>query len=362
MRTWFVRELIMEILQKGVGGMEMDERKLRILHAIIDDYILTAIPVGSRTITKKYDVGGLSSATIRNEMSDLEALGYLDQPHTSAGRIPSAKAYRLYVESLLQNSPQLSALEASKLRGHLRTRERQLGELIRRAADAVAGATNYTTVVAGPKALDMRVKSVQLVQVASETALMILVTDAAVFKDTTVSVDPELSPEDLFQVSRLLTDHLSGRLISDMGGCLNALLSVLGEHTRLMQTVLDALGRIELEATTTREIAVSGGTNILHYPEYSDTAKARAFLNALETREKLRALLTGSQSMAFTLRIGLETGMSEMEDCAVVTASYQVSGDHLGTIGVIGPARMRYGHVLSVLNCVGKSLSELLNG
>ena len=341
--------------------MDMDERKLRILHAIIDDYILTAVPVGSRTITRKYDVGGLSSATIRNEMSDLEALGYLDQPHTSAGRIPSAKAYRLYVESLLESGPSLSAAEASRLRGHLRMRESQISDIIRRAAAAVAEATKYTTIIAGPKAQDMKIISVQLVPVSSDKALLILVTDATVFKDTLVSVDAELTPSDLFSISQMLTEQLAGRVLSDMSGSLNALLGVLGEHTRLMSTVLDALGRIELEANTSREIAVSGGTNILHYPEYNDTAKARAFLDALETRDRVRAMLAGSQSMAFTLRIGQETGMPEMEDCALVTSSYQVAGDHVGTIGVIGPVRMRYGHVLSVLNYVGKSLSELMS-
>ena len=340
----------------------MDQRKLRILYAIIDDYVMTAVPVGSRTITRKYDVGGLSSATVRNEMSDLEALGYLDQPHTSAGRVPSAKAYRLYVESLLNSAPQLSTAEASQLRGHLRSRERQVGELIRRAAAVVSEATQYTTVVAGPKVNDMRVRSVQIVPVSSDSALLILVTDGAVFKDTTVGIDPDLTADDLYRISRLMTDQLAGRPVSDMGGSLDALLGVLGEHTRLMQTVLNALGRIELDATTTRDIAVSGGTNILHYPEYSDMRKAREFLNVLETRDKLRALLTEAQSMSFTLRIGLETGMPEMEDCAVVTASYHASGDQMGTIGVIGPTRMRYGHVLSVLNYVGKSLSEMLNG
>ena len=341
--------------------MPMDERKLRILHAIIDDYILTAMPVGSRTITKKYGIGGLSSATIRNEMSDLETLGYLDQPHTSAGRIPSAKAYRLYVESLLNSSPTLDHLEASRLRVHLRTRENQVSDVIRRAAAAVAEATMYTTIVAGPKAQDMRVVSVQLVPVSSDKALMILVTDAAVFKDTLVSVDPDLSSADLFRISQMMTEQLAGRLLSDMSGSLNALLSVLCEHTRLMNTVLDALGRIELDANTAREIAVSGGTNILHYPEYSDSQKARAFLDALETRERMRALFASSQSTAFTLRIGRETGMPEMEDCAIVTASYQVTEDRVGTIGVIGPARMRYGHVLSVLSYVGKALSELMS-
>jgi heat-inducible transcriptional repressor len=340
--------------------VDIDERKLRILHAIIDDYIMTAIPVGSRTVSKKYNVGGLSSATIRNEMSDLEALGYLDQPHTSAGRVPSAKAYRLYVESLLDSAPKLTPGESAKLRGQLTARERQLRDLLERAARAVAEATGYTTVVAGPAAREQRLRSIQIVPVSERAALLVIVTDAAVFKDTMMRTDEDASAEQLFYISRMLTEHLQGLTVGEIGPRLKMMQSNLREHARVVRSLIDAMGRIGREAADTREIAVGGGSNILQFPEYSDANKARAFLTTLEAREHLRALLAAGQGGTLTLRIGAETGMPGMEECAMITASYTAAGEHPGAISVIGPVRMRYGHVLSVLEFMTRCLSEAL--
>lgn len=342
--------------------MDMDERKLRILRAIIDDYIMTAMPVGSRTISKKYDVGGLSSATIRNEMSDLEALGYLDQPHTSAGRIPSAKAYRLYVEMLLRGAPEIEPSEIEKLRGHFDTRLKQVQDVIQNAALAVADVTNYTTVVVSPQAQKLRIRHVQLVPVSPGLALLIVVTDAGVHKDTVIHVDQSLNVDHLHMLSKLLSAQLAGRTAGEVRGTLATMAKSMREHASLMQGVLQAIERFGNETVGGQEMAIGGSANILHYPEYSDVEKARAFLSVLETRDKVRALLTTSSEMEFTIRIGQETGMPEMEDCSIVTATYHVGDDRVGTIGVIGPTRMRYGRVLSVLDYMGKSLSELLRG
>lgn len=342
--------------------MDMDERKLRILRAIIDDYIMTAMPVGSRTISKKYDVGGLSSATIRNEMSDLEALGYLDQPHTSAGRVPSAKAYRLYVEMLLRGTPTIQPEEAAKLRGHFDTRLQQVQDVIQNAALAVAEATNYTTVVVSPQGTQLRIRHVQLVPVSEGAALLIVVTDGGVFKDTVIHVDQSLNMDHLHMISKMLSAHLAGRPIGDIRNVVSAMAHTVREHASLMMGVLEAFERFDSDAMGGRQMAIGGSGNILHYPEYSDVEKARAFLSVLETRDKLRTLLASSQQMEFTIRIGSETGMPEMEDCSVVTATYHVGSDRTGTIGVIGPTRMHYAKVLSVLDYMGKSLSELLRG
>jgi heat-inducible transcriptional repressor len=321
---------------------------------------MTAMPVGSRTVSKKYKVDGLSSATIRNEMSDLEALGYLDQPHTSAGRVPSAKAYRLYVESLLGAAPKLTPGESAKLRARLSARERQLRDLIERAARAVAEATGYTTVIAGPAATEQRLKSIQIVPVSERVALLVIVTDAAVFKDATMNTDEDATAEQLFIISRMLTDQLQGLTVGEIGPRLEMMRSSLSEHARVMRSLIDAMGRIGREAADTREIAVGGGSNILRFPEYSDANKARTFLTMLEAREYLRTLLAAGQDGMFTLRIGAETGVPGMEDCAMITASYTAAGEHQGAIGVIGPVRMRYGHVLSVLEFMARYLSETL--
>lgn len=190
--------------------MRLDERKYRILQAIIDDYIMTAMPVGSRTISKKYDIGGLSSATIRNEMSDLEELGYLEQPHTSAGRVPSLKAYRLYVENLLRGAHTLPAEEARALRNHFDVRARQVENVIANAARAISDVTRYTAVVTAPRPRTPRIRRAQLVPVSEGAALLVLVTDAGTVKDALIPVDAAMSADDLHAVSNLLSEQLEG--------------------------------------------------------------------------------------------------------------------------------------------------------
>ncbi|MDR0929684.1 MAG: heat-inducible transcriptional repressor HrcA [Oscillospiraceae bacterium] len=337
--------------------MAMDERKLRILMAIIDDYIMTAMPVGSRTISKKYDIGGLSSATIRNEMSDLEELGYLDQPHTSAGRIPSAKAYRLYVERLLEGGAPLSANEAQQLRGHFDRRARQVEDVIRSAAQAISDVTRYPAVVTAPRPRMTRIRRVQLVPVTDGAALLLLVTDAGIVKEKVIAVDQQLTVDHLHEIGKMLTDQLAGLPPDAVRERMEALSGSLGPHGRLLAGVLEAVEQAE---ASPNEIMVGGRSNILHYPEYSDAEKARAVLSVLETRDKLLWLMQAAPQMAFTIRIGDETGMPETSECAVVSMTYRIGDENPGTIGVIGPTRMQYARVIPVLDYMGKALGKLL--
>ena len=193
--------------------MTMDARKFRILQAIIDDYILTAIPVGSRTISKKYEMG-LSSATIRNEMSDLEELGYLDQPHVSAGRIPSAKAYRLYVDQLLKNGS-IRTGDAADVRAYFTNRAQQMEDVISRAAQVLSGLTHYTSLVMSPKGAELRIRTLQLVPVSSQSALLVVVTDGGIMRDSIIRVGNDLDADALYAVSRTLTERLSGHTLSE---------------------------------------------------------------------------------------------------------------------------------------------------
>ena len=193
--------------------MAMDERKFRILQAIIDDYILTAVPVGSRTISKKYDMG-LSSATIRNEMSDLEELGYLDQPHVSAGRVPSAKAYRLYVDQLLKTG-RIRTDSDMAMRSHFLGRVRQMEDVMDHAAQVLSSLTNYTAVVLPPTGSQPRIRNIQLVSVSDNAALAVIVTDAGVVRDAVIHVSEELDQDALYSVSRTLTSELAGKTLSE---------------------------------------------------------------------------------------------------------------------------------------------------
>ena len=335
----------------------MEERKKQVLNAIIKDYIANAEPVGSRAVAKKYGLG-VSPATIRNEMSDLEELGYLDQPHVSAGRIPSAKAYRLYVDQLLQNGS-IRTGDAADVRAYFTNRAQQMEDVISRAAQALSGLTHYTSLVMSPKGAELRIRTLQLVPVSSQSALLVIVTDGGIMRDSVIRVGNDMDSDALYAVSRMLTERLSGHTLSEA-------LALIKETERDMQAerpvlsgVAEFLNAVDSEGGKAK-LTLGGASNILNFPEYSDVEKARCFLSVLETKDKLLKLMENHGEMAFTVRIGPETGIPELEDCSLVTATYRLSDNTHGTIGVIGPTRMQYGRVLSVLSAMGKQLTDLL--
>ncbi len=339
--------------------MEMDERKLKILRAIIDDYILTGVPVGSRTISKKYDMG-LSSATIRNEMSDLEELGYLDQPHVSAGRVPSAKAYRLYVDSLIQTG-QIRDDNAETVERHFSGRVHQMEDVIDHAASVLSALTKYTAVVLPPKGREPRLQTVQLVPVSREAALVVIVTDGGIVRDSTIRIPGEMDSDTLYAISRTLTEELRGHTLAEACGILPSIIQRMQENEQLLQGLYGFLTERQAAPRKTH-VAIGGTSNMLSYPEYSDMEKARSFLSLMETRDRLASIIGGTGEMAFTVRIGPETGVPEMVDCSIVTASYSTGTGQQGTIGVIGPTRMHYSRVLSILNNMGHQLTDLFSG
>lgn len=335
--------------------MQMDERKLRILQAIIDDYIMTAMPVGSRTISKKKEIGGLSSATIRNEMSDLEELGFLEQPHTSAGRVPSAKAYRLYVETLLQGTQRLPADEVRQLRIHFDKRATQVENVLATAARAISDVTRYTAVVTAPVSQKPVIRRVQIVPVSEHACLLLLITNLGIIKDTIIHVEHSLDADHLHEISNMLTDQLAGLEPDQMRMKLREITETFHAHREVLGAVMEAA-----ERSVPGDIVVGGRANLLSYPEYSDAEKARAVLSVLETRDKLMQLLQTAPQMAFTVRIGQEIGLPETSDLSVVSMTYRIGDETSGTIGVIGPTRMQYAKVLPVLDYMGKALSRMM--
>ena len=334
----------------------MDARKFRILQAIIDDYIMTAIPVGSRTISKKYEMG-LSSATIRNEMCDLEELGYLDQPHVSAGRVPSAKAYRLYVDQMLQTG-KLHGDDAASIREHFSERTGKMEDVINRAAQVLSSVTHYTSLVMSPRGGELRIRNLQLVPVTASTALLVVVTDSGIVRDSVIHVDSDLDADALYGLSRILTERLTGHTLSESLELLRTMSREFAEKRAVLNGIGELMADVENQQEKTR-LSFGGPSNILNFPEYNDVEKARAFLALLETKDTLVRLLEQRQNVAFTVRIGPETGVPELKDCSLVTATYSL-GDHThGTIGVIGPTRMEYGRVLSALSAMGEQLTHL---
>ncbi len=338
--------------------MALDERKYLILQAIIDDYITTAVPVGSRTVSRKSGVS-FSPATIRNEMSDLEELGYLASPHTSAGRIPSVKAYRLYVDSLMKVG-QLSQEEQAFIRDYMSRRTGQVNSLLRSAAQALSNITNYTSIVAAPAVATLRIKRVQLVQVDDRTVLMVVVTSAGVIKDTLVRVPEGLSQDMLNNLSQVMSSALEDKPVTGIRQAFADVLRNLSENRRLFAGMMDAL-ETRLESEEKTDIMVGGPDKMLSHPEYSDIARARSLLNVLESRDKLYPLLRRGSSLDFTIHIGPETGVPELSDCSVITATYNVNENTTGTLGILGPVRMDYGHAIATLGYMGKLLTAMLS-
>lgn len=339
--------------------MQLDERKFMILQAIIDDYIMTAMPVGSRTISRKSGVG-YSPATIRNEMSDLEELGYLDQPHTSAGRVPSYKAYRLYVDHLMK-TVKLTPDERERMHEHLVDKSKRVEGVIRSAANVLSDATKYTSVIVAPKLGTLRIRHVQLVPVADRMALMIIVTSAGIVKDAVIRVPDGLDADDLYSISRMLTQKLADKPLEAVRQAFSEMLRSAEQNRKLLGEALSVIEkRLENDGDAS-DVIIGGSSNLLEYPEYSDVNKARNFLAVLESKDTVRKLVNRGGGMEVTIRIGPENQMPALNDCSIVTASYRV-GDHSnGTLGIIGPTRMNYNRVISVLDFMARALSDVLS-
>ena len=336
--------------------MELSDRKLRILKAIIDDYIDTGVPVGSRTLSKKPELD-YSSATIRNEMADLEELGYLDQPHTSAGRTPSDKAYRLYVDRLMHIDG-ITKDEAMFIRNYFDKRLNEVGEVLESAAKALSDATKHISMVTAPQLDDVKLKRIQLVKITETKAMLIFVTDNGLVQDQMINIPVAMESRQMEMLSNMLTDMVHNVPLKGAQDIIQkAGAKSIDEQKAVMNEILDAIN----VSRERKELVFGGAQNIFNYPEYKDITKAQHFLQLLETKDMLYKVLTGSTDLEFSIRIGRENPYDDFKDMSIVTATYKVGGEKIGSFGVIGPTRMDYARVLSVLNYVGMSLSDILS-
>ena len=337
--------------------MELDMRKLLILQAIIDDYTLTAAPIGSRAISRRHDIG-LSSATIRNEMSDLEELGFLEQPHTSAGRVPSDKAYRLYVNSIMRHAS-LTEQETGYIERYFSSALDRVEDVVRQTARALSDTTRYTSMVLSPQIHSVKLKRIQLVPVSDNKALAVIVTDAGIAKDTMLHIPHGADAGALERLSHLLTERFSGMKMVDVGGAmLRELPNEIREQRDFVESVIGAV-RASVRSGK-NSVELSGTTNLLNYPEYSDIERARAFLSALEEKEMPYEMLRAATKVEFSVTIGSENEQADLKGSSVVTATYRIGDSITGSMGVIGPTRMDYARVLAVLRHIGKSLGDVL--
>lgn len=302
----------------------------------------------------------ISSATIRNEMSELEELGYLEQPHTSAGRIPSDKAYRMYVDQLLEIAS-LSAEDAEFIKGYYDERMHETQGILEGAAKAISNATDYVSLIMPPQLKSVAIKHIQLVPVSERAALAVVVTDAGIIKDTPVILESNVTPAQLEDASHLLNKIFAGRQISE-GNVLriNDIYNEIQGQREIFTQITDFLtSRLN---PGHREILIGGAAKLLAHPEYAtDLDAARNMLQLLDSKEQLRDILLEQPDMEIRVRIGAENHNANMHDCSVVTATYRLGGRVMGRLGVIGPVRMNYGRVLQVMKYMSASLSEVLS-
>lgn len=336
----------------------MDERKRKILLAVIRNYLETGEPVGSRTISKYTDLN-LSPATIRNEMADLEEMGYILQPHTSAGRIPSDQGYRFYVDAVMQEKEK----EVVELKEMLLERQDKMETLLKQVARVVAQNTQYAAMISAPQTHRNKVKFVQLSRVNAQQILAVIVVEGNVIKNNILNVTEELSDENLLKLNILLNTHLNGLSLEEINlGMIAAMKQQAGIHSDIVGEVIDAVGEA-IKADEDLEIYTSGTNNIFRYPELSENGKASELVGAFEEKQQLESLvqetMANEAGTGIQVYIGDETPVQGMKDCSVVTATYELGEGMRGTIGIVGPKRMDYDKVISTLRMLQTKLDEL---
>lgn len=338
--------------------MDLNERKKMILQAIIDEYIGSAEPVGSRAISKRKELG-ISSATIRNEMADLEEMGYLIQPHTSAGRIPSDAGYRFYVNSLMKRY-RLGLEAIEQLQQELAGRIGKLDRAIRRAGFLASALTDYTTVISTPVSVDADIKKLDIVAIDENTVMLIIVTRTV----RSSVIKTRLSNEECERLAEVLNKSLRGKTASEIS--LDTINSIqqeackqLGVEPKVLINILHHVYE-SVSALDDTEIYVENAKSILKYPEYHDVNKAREMFSFLEDKAKVKQLMAATENDGIKAKIGGENDNEILKDCSLVTVNYSIDGKAVGKVGVIGPKRMNYSKVFASLDLISSEIERLL--
>ncbi len=339
--------------------MALDKRKLQVLHAIIQSYIITAEPIGSRTISKKFDLG-VSSATIRNEMSDLEELGFLVKPHTSSGRIPSDKAYRLYVNTIvpmIDIDPLFSKLQIDALMDN----DEHIENLVENMAKLLSKVTNYTAIAISPQVNKSTIKSIQLVTIDESRIMVVLVTDSGVVKNKILKLEEEIDYHTLGIITNFLNTELRGHTVDEINKDFSEkitkeLYSMSSPIIKIMPIIINSL-----EGNEESSLYMDGVTNIFNFPEYNDMNRAKEFLSFMEDKENLLAMLLRDNSEGIKVMIGTENQHEAIKTCSVITTDYNIDGKIIGKIGVIGPTRMDYEKVINSVKSFSLELGDLVD-
>jgi len=335
----------------------LTDRQLKILRLLIDDYIRNAEPVGSRTISKRKGIP-YSPATIRNELADLEEMGFLEKPHSSSGRIPSEKGYRFYVDHLLTPFS-LHRVELENIKALFKEKFYEMEKVIQQTAIILSELTNYTSIILGPELYDTKLKHLQIIPLTDEAAVAIIVTDTGQVENRTMSIPDGVDVSELEKIINILNHRLKGVPLTQLRSkVFKEIASVLSEHIQNYEQVMKMLERLFSEEKT-EKVYYGGKTKILSQPEFRDLEQVRLLLDAIEEEELIHQLVR-SNSGGVEVKIGKENNLQAMENCSVITASYSIGGKRMGSIAIIGPTRMTYRKVIGLLDFFSKDLTESL--
>lgn len=335
---------------------ELSKRKQKILQALVDEYITSAEPVSSSDIREKC-MPEVSSATIRSELAALEEMGYLVQPHTSAGRVPLPAAYKLYVEKLMPENG-LTPTEIEFIKSSFDDRLTKVEDIIKQTARIISDLTNYTSVIVVNNFNDVTVKEIKLVPIGDDTALVIVITDSGVLKDKTIEIPSNIRGE-LVQTANLLINRLfADKKVSEILQPFTLIEAEMTLFKELFDEVIEVISNYSTDSEN--KVYMDGELKMLDYPEYNNIDDAKNFLTVIGQKDVVKSLLDNSDGIEFSVKIGKEESAG-LDKCAVVTAKYVLNGKEIGQAGVIGPERMDYNKVISVLNCVSKTIGEIID-
>lgn len=336
----------------------LDERKRKILQAIINDYISTAEPIGSRTIARKYDLG-VSSATIRNEMADLELLGYIEQLHTSSGRIPSAKGYRFYVDDLL--APEvITAGEINLISNWYNAKVRRVEEVFQETAKIISRMTKNVSLVLAPQLSQATFRCLQFLPLDAQRAIVVIMTDAGFVENKVIALPKGTAIEDLQRIALVVNLHLAGQpLDSIKPSLLRKIKADVMADADLFESAIEAISQAFMVDKKER-IYLGGTTQLLSQPEFRDVDKVKNILLMFEEEQLLCDLLHSHDGEGIVVTIGQENKYSGIKDCSMISATYQLDGQIIGTVAVLGPTRMEYGKIITLLEFINSNLSQIL--
>lgn len=332
----------------------LDKRKKEILQAVIDEYINTAEPVSSATLVKKYGLN-YSSATVRNELAELETIGYLDKPHTSAGRVPSEKGYRFYVDELV-NDEAISIEEIKYIQNKLSTKVNEIEDLTKIATSTLSEITHYTTVAIGPKTDMQIIEEIKFVLLGSRMLMVVIVTDSGLVKETIIKYDEDISQSQVETLNNLFNSKLKGKSLSKIDKPMEEyILSEINYSVEVIKPIIEQINKVIEEEN---QIYLEGTNKSFDLPEFKSLEIAKNFVNILDEKELMLDMLNSGIAKDINVYIGDENDNEQLKDFSVVTFKHSVGDKDLGTIGIIGPKRMDYSKVISVMKYISKKMQE----